>query len=168
MDINGNAQPMMDVVLRFFQEEQWNYQKLEGKPVIRAGFRGVHGTWVCFARVEEEKKQFLFHSLLGMNIPPQYRALVVEYITRVNYCLTVGNFEMDYDSGDIRFRTSVETPDGELSVAIVRCLAYTNVHTIDHYFPGVLAVMHGGLSPEAALARIEAQLVGSAANLAQF
>jgi hypothetical protein len=166
MDINGNGQPMMKVVLQFFQEEQWNYQKLEGKPVIRAGFRGDHGTWVCFIRIDEEKKQFLFHSLLGMNIPPQYRAQVVEYITRVNYCLAVGNFEMDLDSGDVRFRTSFETPEGELSVAIVRGLAYSNVHTIDHYFPGVLSVVYGGLSPEAALARIESQPVGSAANLA--
>lgn len=159
MIINGIDQSMMDVVLRFFEEEQWNYQKLEGKPVIRAGFRGEHGTWVCFVRVDEEKKQFLFHSLMGMNIPQQYRASVVEYITRVNYGLTLGNFEMDFDSGDIRFRTSIESPDAELSVGIVRELIYANVHTMDHYFPGVMAVVHAGLSPEAAIARIEAQLV---------
>jgi hypothetical protein len=159
MEINGPEQSMMEVVLRFFEEEQWNYQKLEGKPVIRAGFRGDHGTWVCFVRVDEEKKHFLFHSIMGMNIPLQYRAAVVEYITRVNYVLPLGNFEMDLDSGDIRFRTSLETPEGELSVAIVRGLVYANVHTMDHYFPGVMAVVHAGLSPEAAFARIEAQPV---------
>ena len=164
MEINGNEQSMMDIVLQFFQEEQWNYQKVEGKPVIRAGFRGEHGTWVCFIRVEEEKKLFLFHSQMGMNIPPQYRIAVMEYLTRVNFGLAVGNFEMDLDNGEVRFRTSVETPDGELSIAIVRGLAYSNVHSIDHYFPGVMAVVHG-YSPEAALARIEAQPVGNGVHI---
>lgn len=165
MEINGYGHPMMDVVLRFFEEEQWSYQNVEGKPVIRAGFRGDHGTWVCYVRVDEEKKLFVFHSLLGMNIPQQYRATVVEYITRVNYSLPVGNFDMDLDSGDVRFRTSTILPEGEFSVAIVRGLVYANVHTIDHYFPGFMAVIHAGLSPEAAIARVEAQPVGAAASL---
>jgi hypothetical protein len=164
MKINGQSQPMMDVVLRFFDEEQWNYQKLEGKPIIRAGFRGDHGTWVCFVRIDEEKKQFLFHSSLGLNIPQPQRAPVVEFITRVNYSLALGNFEMDLDNGDIRFRTSVVTPEGELTVDIVRGLVYANVYAIDHFFPGVMAVLHGGISPEAALARVEAQPVGAAAS----
>lgn len=89
---------------------------------------------------------------------------VLEYLNRVNYCLPVGNFEMNIDTGDVRFRTGVEIPTGELTVHIVRALVYSNVHTIDHYYPGVVAVVHGGLSPEAALARIESQLVGDNAK----
>jgi hypothetical protein len=73
--------------------------------------------------------------------------------------LTVGNFEMNLDSGEVRFKTSVETPEGELTVPIVRALAYANVRAMDRFFPGVLAVVHGGLSPEAALARVEAQVI---------
>ncbi len=157
MESHGNGQPVMDVVLRFFREDQWNFKQLDNKPVIRAGFRGEHGTWVCFARVDEENRRFLFHSTMGLNIPLQYRAQVAEYLTRVNYGIPVGNFEMDLDTGDVRFKTSVEVPESELTVAMVRVLAYTNVRTMDHYFPGVLAVVHGGLSPEAALARVETQ-----------
>jgi len=159
MESHGNGQSILDVVLRFFREDQWNFQQIDKKPVIRAGFRGERGTWVCFARVDEEHQRFLFHSIMGLNIPTQYRVAVAEYLTRVNYGLPVGNFEMDLESGDVRFKTSIETPEGEITVAMVRALAYTNIRNMDHYFPGVLAVVHGGLSPEAALARIEAQIV---------
>jgi len=162
MESSGNGQSLLDVVLRFFQEDQWIHQKLENKPVIRAGFHGERGTWVCYARVDEKSQCFLFHSLMGMNIPQPYRLNVLEYLSRVNYGLPVGNFDMNLDTGDVRFRTSIETPDGELTVPIVRAMVYTNVHTMDHYFPGVVAVVHGGLSPEAALARVETQMMENA------
>jgi hypothetical protein len=159
MDSRGNDHSFLDVVLLFFREDQWNIQRIDNKPVIRTGFRGERGTWVCFARVDEENQRFLFYSIMGLNIPSQYRVSVAEYLTRVNFGLPMGNFEMDFYTGDIRFKTSVEVPEGELTVAMVRTLAYTNVRNMDHYFPGVLAVVHGGLSPEAALARIETQAV---------
>jgi hypothetical protein len=159
MESHGNGQSLMDVVLRFLREDQWNFQQLDNKPIIRAGFRGERGTWVCFARVDEEHQRFLFHSIMGLNIPPQYRAAVAEYLTRANYGLPVGNFEMDLDTGDVRFKTSIEIPEGDLTVAMIRKLAYANVRNMDHYFPGVLSVVHGGLSPEAALARTETQVV---------
>lgn len=156
---NGNGQPLMDVVLRFFQEDQWNYQIVPNKSTARAGYRGERGTWVCHAKVDQENKRFLFYSLMGLNIPSEYRLAVAEYLTRVNQLLPVGNFEMNFDNGEIRFKTSLETPENDLSVAMVRAMAYSNVHSMDHYFPGVLSVVHGGLSPEAALARVEAQPV---------
>ncbi len=159
MESSENGQPLMEIVLRFLNEDQWNYQKLANKPVIRAGYRGEHGTWVCYARVDEENQRFVFHSLLGLNIAPQYRQAVTEYLTRVNALLPVGNFEMDLDTGAVRCKTSLEAPEGELTVGIVRALAYTNVRAMDHYSAGVFAVVHGGLSPEAALARVEAQTV---------
>ena len=161
MDLNGNGQPLMDVVLRFFQEERWNFQKTNDRPVIRAGFHGDRGTWVCYARVDEEQRRFLFHSLMGLNIAPLYRPAVLEYLNRVNYRLLIGSFEMDMERGDVRFRTGVEVPEGELSVAMVRSLVYANVRAMDYYFPGVIAVMNSGLSPMAALARVEAQVVES-------
>ena len=165
MIYNGNGQPFMDVVIRFFQEDHWNYQKNTHNATVRAGYRGEHGTWICNAKlcVESqpgvESQRFVFYSHMGMNIPPLYRPAVNEYLMRVNYTLTLGNFEMDMDTGDVRFRTSIEILDRELTVDMMRSLAYANVNTIDRYFPGLLSVVHGGLSPEAALARVETQVM---------
>lgn len=159
MESSGSGQPLMDVVVRFFQEDQWNFQKIENQPVIRAGYHGERGTWVCYARVDEEIQRFLFHSLMGLNIPGAYRSAVAEYLTRANFGMPLGNFEMDLDNGEVRFKTSVEAPEGGLTVPVVRALVYANVRNMDHFFPGVLAVVHGGLSPEAALARVISQAV---------
>lgn len=156
---SGNGQPLMDVVLRFFQEDQWHYQIDNLKSAARAGHRGERGTWICHAKVDQKNQRFLFYTMMGVNIPVEYRGPVAEYLTRVNHHLTLGSFEMNMDTGDIRFRVGVVTPEGELSVAMVRAMAYASVRSMDLYFPGVLSVVHGGLSPEAALARVEAQPV---------
>ena len=150
-----NGQTLMDVVLQFFQEDQWNFQKVEQKPVVRAGYRGEHGTWVCYAQLDEEDPRFLFDSYCGLNISPQDRPAVAEYITRVNYLLHLGNFEMKWDTGDVWFRTSCAIVDSNLSFEMIGTLVYTNVQTMDHYFPGIVSVVHGGLSPQAALDRID-------------
>lgn len=159
MDLNRSVQPVMDVVLRFFQEDQWNYQKIENKPVVRSAFRGERGTWICYARVDEQHRRVIFHAQMGINVPAALRMAAAAYLTRANWAMPLGNFEMDLDSGDIRFKTSVETPGGELTTAMVRAMAYTSLHAMDHYAPGVLAVLYHQLSPEAALARVEAQAV---------
>lgn len=155
----SNGQYLMDVVLQFFRENHWNVQKLDRQSVFRTAYRGEHGTWVCFIRVDEIEQRVTFYSAMGLNIPQPNRLAVIEYLTRVNYTLNSGNFEMDMDTGDVRFRTSIEAPDLRLSKEMIRRMVYTNVHCMDRYFSGVLAVMHGGLLPSAAFARVEAQIL---------
>ncbi len=159
MKSNENHLSLMETVQQFFQEDQWNYQVIEHKSAIRAGYHGERGTWVCYAQVDEENQRFLFYAGMGLNIPPNRRAEVAEYLMRVNWQTAVGSFEMDFDTGSVRCKTSVETALGEMTVELVRKLAYINLRLIDYYFSGVLSVVHGGLSPEAALARVEAQAV---------
>lgn len=157
METSENGHAMLAVILRFFQEDHWSYQKIENKPIVRAGYHGERGTWVCFARADEENERLTFHAVMGLNIPAEYRLQAAEYLIRVNYGLPVGNFDMNLDTGDIRFRTSIETPGSAITVEMVRAMAYTTVRSMDTYFPGVIAVVHAGLSPEAALARIESE-----------
>lgn len=162
MESLGSDQALIDVVLQFFQEDQWNYQKIENKPIIRAGYRGERGTWICYARLDRENGAFLFHALMGLNIPPQQRGAVAEYLMRVNVNLPVGGFEIDFEHGDVRYKAGIFIPDDALNVSMVRTIAYASLRMMDHYFPGVLSVVHGGLSPEAALARVESQAVEEA------
>lgn len=170
MEIGGSGGGMIDSVLRFFVEDQWHYQLLEPGNAVRAGYRGEHGTWICTARAEADARfassslRFLFTAGMGMNVAPLQRPVVMEYLTRVNCGLPVGGFVMDLNTGDVRFKVGVDVPDGVLTTAMVRSAAYTCVQTLDRYFPGVIAVIHGGLSPEAALARVEMEPVEGATH----
>ena len=79
-----------------------------------------------------------------MNAPGERMAAVAEFITRANYGLIIGNFELDFSDGEIRYKTSLDVEGDRLSQALIKQLVYTNVLTMDQYLPGILAVLEQG------------------------
>lgn len=150
---------LMDVVIRFLEDEAWHYQVIEPGALVRTGVRGERGTWICNLRVDEERRHVICHTLMDLNIPPENRAAVLEYLSRANFSLPLGGFDMNIDTGEIRFKNGLESPDGSLPVSVVRAMVLTALRATERYFPGVLSVVHSGLRPEAALARVETQAV---------
>lgn len=81
---------------------------------------------------------------------------MAEFLTRANYGLMIGNFEMDFNDGEIRYKTSIDVEGDNLSSALLKQLVYANVMTMDQYLPGIIAVIDGNISPVDANAKIEA------------
>ena len=77
---------------------------------------------------------------------------MAEFIARVNYGLQNGCFEMDYEDGEIRFRTFVDC-DGQLpGENVIRNGIYTAVAMMRRYGDGVAAVIFGAQTPVIAAA----------------
>ncbi|MBL8165573.1 MAG: YbjN domain-containing protein [Anaerolineae bacterium] len=146
---------MFDTMIAFFADDNWPYDQLEEMPAIRTGFSGENGKWMCFAHVREELEQFVFYSVLPVNAPPPRRAAVAEFITRANSGMIIGNFEMDYSDGEVRYKTSVDVEGSDLTLPLVRQLVYANVSTVDHYLPGLMSVLYTDIPPADAIAKIE-------------
>jgi hypothetical protein len=79
----------------------------------------------------------------------------VEYLTRINYGLIIGNFEMDFDDGEIRYKTSIDVEDDPLTPALIRPVIYVNLLNMDRFLPGLEAVLTGELTPQAASAQYD-------------
>jgi hypothetical protein len=148
--------PIFKAVAGFFKEDGWNYEQLEGRPILRMGFQGENGNWACFAQSLDEKDRFVFYSSLEMRVPANKRAVVAEYLTRANYGMIIGNFEMDFADGEVRFRTSVDIEGGELTREMIKNLAYSNVLMMDRYLPGLMSVVYAGATPAEAIEKAEA------------
>lgn len=149
------TESLMDTVVRFFREDNWPYEQMEGRPVLRSGFRGDNGNWRCYAQVREEQEQFIFYSVLDVYVPENRRAAMAEFLTRANYGLIIGNFEMDWNDGEIRYKTSIDVEGDQLSVPLVHRLVYVNVLMMDRYLPGIMQVAFGNVEPAAAIASVE-------------
>jgi hypothetical protein len=80
---------------------------------------------------------------------------VAEFITRANYGMIIGNFELDYSDGEIRYKTSVDVEDIEIGEPLIRHLVYANVLTMDKYFPGLMRVLYAGIDPVNAIEEVE-------------
>jgi hypothetical protein len=148
---------ILDTAASFFEEDGWPFTQFEGQPVLQMGFRGENGQWTCIAQAREEQSQFLFYSLCPVNAPEDRRPAVAELLTRANYGLFIGNFELDLDDGEIRYKTSIDVEGDRLSPALVQQLAYANVFTMDRYLPGMMGLIYGHISPEEAIAQVEGE-----------
>jgi hypothetical protein len=147
--------PILETIVRFFEEEDWHILRLEEEPILQAIFRGESGEWPCYAIAHEEQQQFAFYSLCPVHAPEEMRMAVAECITRANHHLIIGNFELDFEDGEIRYKTSIDVEGDRLSLALIQQMVYANLAMMDHYLPGIMAVLYGGVSPAEAIAEIE-------------
>lgn len=146
---------MFDTVVQFFEQDGWSYSRAREQPILQMGFQGDNGNWLCYAEAREEFEQFVFYSVCPTNAPEGRRQAVAEFLIRVNYGLVIGNFEMDLDDGEIRYKTSLDVGDTELSVPLVKNAVYMNVLMMDRYLPGIMAIVYGNVPPAEALAQVK-------------
>jgi hypothetical protein len=62
---------------------------------------------------------------------------------------------MDWEAGEVRFKTSADVDGDRLSLALARQMVEANVVMMDRYLPGLQAVIAGRQTPAAALAEVE-------------
>jgi hypothetical protein len=142
-------------IVNFFQEDGWPFVQVEGEPLLQMVFQGENGKWTCYAKARDDPEQFVFYSVCPINAPDSKRLAVAEFLTRANSGMIIGNFEMDFEEGEIRYKTSIDVEDDSLSSALIKRLVYANVMMMDGYLPGIMSVIYGDVTPRDAIAQIE-------------
>jgi hypothetical protein len=139
----------------FLRLDNWPFTVLEGQTIAKTSFQGKSGKFNCFAQAREEQEQFIFYSVLPVDVPVNRRDEVAFFITRANFGLMVGNFELDYSDGEVRYKTSIDLEDVEEYRMLFRNLIYANVLTMDKYLPGLMRVILDGVGGAEAVKEIE-------------
>jgi hypothetical protein len=142
-------------MLNFFSEEDWEFTKLQGELTLRLACQGKNGRWNCFALANETQERFLFYSLCPLEIPSIHRLVIAEFLTYANYGISIGNFELDLATGEIRYKTSIDVEGDRLTHALIKRLVYTNVTMMNEYLPGIQSIIEQELGAKEAIALIE-------------
>lgn len=148
---------LMGIVITALKEEDWSFERESERPeLLRVGVKGrntdMRGTFL----VRQEKDQVLFYVQLPTKAPEGRQREAMEFITRANYRMNIGNFEMDLQDGEIRFKVALDVEAGVLSSTMVRNMMSVAFLTVDRYFPGLMSVLFGNAIPAAAVREIEA------------
>jgi hypothetical protein len=102
-----------EIVCDFFHDQAWPFAEHDSLPIIKVDYEGAAGRWTLYVGVGEEAEQVIVLSELPARAPVDRRPAMAELLSRANYRLNIGNFEMDCDGGEIRFRTSIDV-DGTI------------------------------------------------------
>jgi hypothetical protein len=135
----------------FFNKQGWGYRQDPDKPVIHTGFSGDNGRWQCVAVAGPQDAHLLFLSLLPSKAPAHRRTACAELLMRINFGLALGCFEMDFEDGEIRFRTSIPLASEDVLLDVVEHLVFSNLSTVDRLFGTIMKVIYAEVSPKAAL-----------------
>jgi len=140
---------------QYLEDDGWHPTAVEGKHAYRTYYSGRNGEMRCYAQILIDLEQFVFYVVAMLKVPEDARVAAAEYITRANYGLRIGNLEMDFSDGEVRFKGSVDFEGLELSPQLIRNTVYPAVQTMDRYLPGLLKVAFGGKTPVEAIAEVE-------------
>lgn len=143
------------VLVSYLWEGGWRHQVLEDETGVRMTVEGRNGTWLTVVLVREEEEQVLVYSIASFLVPEARRRDMAELLTRANFNMVIGNFELGYDSGEVRFKTSLDVEGSLLDAALLERLIDVNLAMMDRYLPAVTAVLEGTASPSQATEQIE-------------
>jgi hypothetical protein len=146
---------LFESVIQYFEDDDWKFMEVAPGEALKMGVSGRNGEYDCYAIANEERQTFRFVSQIPIKVPENQRILMAEFLTRANYGLSIGNFEMDFEDGEIRYKTSIDVEGDRLTPTLVENLVNINVITVDRYFPGMMKVLYGGILPEEAIRAVE-------------
>lgn len=146
---------LLDVVRRALDDDSLDYEVLAGDTPgdSTAGFE-LHGRatlYVVLVMVDEELARVTVLVVSTQRVPASARHAVAEYLMRASWGATLASFELDFEDGEFRCRTSIDVEGGTLTPEQVRTLVWTAYHQMERIHSGALTVAFGGASPAEAL-----------------
>ena len=109
----------------------------------------------AIAHIVEEEERFIFYIEFAGRTPKTRRTEVAEFVTRANWGILIGNFELDFEDGSVRYKSSVGYTNSRLTKALVRNAIGAARDACEAFGPALHSVMDGTKSVAAALKETE-------------
>lgn len=110
---------VLQLINSFFEEASWKYKFDEERSLYTSGINmdSIIGNVQIAIYVRE--KHYKVSVSLPNKVEPAYLHSVAEYLHRANFGLNNGNFELDYNDGEVRYKLYVFFQGIELTKRIV-------------------------------------------------
>ena len=115
------------------------------KDILHVRMNSRFGPLQCIAHAREDVGQFAFYSRFPSYVTIEHRPEMLNLLSRINYRLMIGNFEMDPSDGELNFKTSLDLAgvnyDGKL---FDNCMKQ-NIETMQRWMSAIYSVNSGEL-----------------------
>ena len=145
------SKPISEAIEAFFVEDNWKYDPINERGIFRTNMTLHSRVQHINIYVNVRDDTFSIESILPFNADEDSRPAIAEYLTRANYGLLHGNFEMDFEDGEIRYKTVHYCPDENPTMEEVRKMMYTNIAMVKRYGDNMVKVMFGMMTPKEAV-----------------
>jgi len=134
---------MLSKIKDFLSSRNWIFADGKNTGVITFALGGNNGSYQCVVDVREDFDTFLFVTFNGNGCPNEKIPMMLDLINRLNIYLSYGNFEIDIQSRQIKFRTSIILKGFELNDEIIAEVIDRNIWLMDFTSPHFMKLMYG-------------------------
>jgi hypothetical protein len=160
---------LQDTVTQFLAEVEfahdepisWENEKGGQEFIINAKTTLENGLFLVCIQGDETRRYLSFYCSWDVHIPPRKRQEVAEMVTRLNYGLCLGNFEMDYYDGEVRFKSTLAYEGIPLNFANMRAHFYVVLGTMNRWVPWIESVIINEHGPEEATNLARKKMAGT-------
>lgn len=141
-------QNTVKLIKEFFDKCEWKYDFIEDQNIFSTNMNmhGIIGVLRIYVFVKET--DYRVYAVLNNNAEKNAYPRVAEFLHRVNYGTPVGNFEFDYEDGEIRYKTYVDFEDVELSPSVIENSIFVPIFMFEKYGKNLFRAMLGDESIE--------------------
>ena len=122
-------------VLNAFKSRSWTYREVSGLEVVESGFDAYHGRVLAHVQSFAAAHFVTVVANASEAVPAGHRNRAAELLMRVNKELSLGAFEMDWDSGQVMFRQGNVFAELRYDEPVIAGLVHNAVGEMDRLTP---------------------------------
>jgi hypothetical protein len=147
------ADALMDTVRSLLDGHGYAYQLLDAH-TLHVALRNTHGLYTFYFTADDSRDFLRLLGSYGPYVPVDRRQAVAEALSRINARTVIGNFELDFEDGEIRFRASVDVEEGILSEKMVGNMLAFTMNAMERFHDALMRIAFGDVDPELALVEL--------------
>ncbi len=120
-------------LINMLDTNDWNYEKIEDKLMIRSGIKGEDLPIEFIIRIKPEQQIIQYLSVLPVEMPEDKRIDGAIATCVANYGLVDGSFDYDISDGSIIFRLTSSYRESTIGDDLFEYMIYVSSGTIDDY-----------------------------------
>ena len=153
------APPLLPTVITALDDRDWTYTLNEELSLVTFGVSGDHAAYHCALFVDDETRLVTMIAQSALRIPHEERVPACELLMRANHGLMFGGFDIDFSDGEVRYKVSIDVEGGALGVPAVHSMITVALDMYELWYPPLMKVVYGGVTPEDAVAEVNARFV---------
>lgn len=150
----GDGQTAFDAARAILARRGWLLSADDATGTLAFQARGANARYLGTVVASDDAGTVCVRTSFPNNVPDERRAAVAELVMRANARLTIGNFELDYEDGELRCRTSLDARSCHVTPAAVDSLIAASVLACDRYHHALMQVIYAGAAARDAAASV--------------
>lgn len=132
-------------------KEEFNTKLLDNATACKLDYTFKNIDYQSFFGVKYDQSMIVFYFLPTFTISDNYLKNIGELIARINYNTILGNFELDFFSGRVRFKKILQWREQKIGINEIKSVLEYGFSIWDMHYPLFQAVLNDAVLPKEAI-----------------